>query len=105
MTDRIEVLLNQKLLDRLALCGQKAGTDALDENMAEGNGVLNGLEVGRYLHPAAKVHHWRQAVTSFLETVVENLWVIVGYAPWKLATACTRTTGGADVKACSVRSV
>ena len=45
LTDQAEVLLDLSLLDRLPLCGQKSGTDALGENLKEGNGFLNVLEV------------------------------------------------------------
>ena len=33
LTDQAEVLINQSLLDRFPLRGQKAGTDALRENL------------------------------------------------------------------------
>ena len=52
-TDRAEVLLDRSILDRLPLRGQKAGADALGENMEESNGVLNVFEVRGDLHPAA----------------------------------------------------
>ena len=54
MTDGAEVLLDRSLLDRLPLCGQKSSTDVLGENLEKGNGVLNVLEVGGYLQPAAE---------------------------------------------------
>ena len=54
LTDRAEVLLNQSLLDRLPFRGQKAGTETLGENLEEGNGVLNVLEVGGDSQPAAE---------------------------------------------------
>ena len=44
--DEAELLLYILRLDRLPLRGQKAGTDALGENMEKGNGVLNVFEVG-----------------------------------------------------------
>ena len=53
-SNRAQVLLDQPLLDRLPLRGQKAGTDALGGNLEEGNGVLNLLEVGGDLDPAAE---------------------------------------------------
>ena len=54
LTDRAEVLLDQSLLDRLPFRGQKAGTDTLGENLEEGNGVLNVLEVGGDYQPAVE---------------------------------------------------
>ena len=53
-TNRAEVLLNRLLLDRLPLRGKKAGTDALEEKLEEGNGVLNVFEVRGYFQPAAE---------------------------------------------------
>ena len=46
LTDRAEVLLERSLLDMFPLRVQKDGTDALDKNLEEGNGVLNVLGVG-----------------------------------------------------------
>ena len=46
LTNRAEVLLDLSLLDRLPLCGQKAGTDALSENLEAKNGVLNVIRLG-----------------------------------------------------------
>ena len=54
LTNQVEVLLDQSLLDRFTLCGQKASKDMLGETFEEGNGVLNGLEVGVDLQPAAE---------------------------------------------------
>ena len=54
LTDRVEVLLDQSLIDRFPLQRQKADTDALGENLEEGNGVLSVLEVGGNFHPAAE---------------------------------------------------
>ena len=50
-----EVLLDQSLLDRFPLRGQKSGTEALVENLEEGNRVLNVLEVRGDLDPATEV--------------------------------------------------
>ena len=47
-------MIDQLLLDRLPLHGQKSGTDALGEKLEEGNGVLNVLEVGCGLEPNIK---------------------------------------------------
>ena len=55
LTNQAEVLLDRSLLDRLPLHGQKAGVDALGENMEESNGVLNVFEVGGGLQPDAEV--------------------------------------------------
>ena len=67
LTDRAEVLLDRLLLDRLPLRGQKAGTDALGKNLEEGNGVLNVLEVGGELVPAAEAPPLAPGGGVFLE--------------------------------------
>ena len=54
LTDRAEVLLYRSLLDILPLHRQKSGLDTLGENLEEGNGVLNVLEVGGYFRLAAE---------------------------------------------------
>ena len=54
LTDRAEVLLDRLLLDMLPLRRYKAGLDAIDENLEEGNGVLNVFEVGGDVHPAVE---------------------------------------------------
>ena len=55
LTNQAEVFLDRSRLDRLPLRQQKAGTDALRENMERGNTVLNVFEVGYDLQPAAEV--------------------------------------------------
>ena len=53
-TDRVEVLLDQSLLDKLPLRRQKTSMDALGENLDEGDWVLNVLEVGGDFQPAVE---------------------------------------------------
>ena len=60
-------MLDQSLLDRLPLRGQKAGTDVLGEKMEKGNGVLNILEVGRDLDPYAEAPPLAPGGGVFLE--------------------------------------
>ena len=66
-SDQAEVLLNQSLLDRLTLRGQKAGTDVLGGNLEEGNGVLNVLEVGGDLEPVAEAPPLEPGSGVFIE--------------------------------------
>ena len=67
LSDQAEVLLHQSLLDRLPLCGQKAGTDTLGEKFEEGNGVHNILEVGGNFQPAAEAPLLEPGSGFFLE--------------------------------------
>ena len=67
MTNQEEVFLDRSLLDRLPLRGQKAGTDALGENMEERNGVLIVLEVGGGLQQAAEVPPLASSSGVFLD--------------------------------------
>ena len=69
-------MLDQSLLDRFPLRGQRYGTDALGENSEEGNWVFNVLEVVGDLDPSAEVAPFFQAVESLLKTVAKNPWVI-----------------------------
>ena len=68
-TNLAEVLLNRSLLDRLPLRKQKAGMDALRENMEKSNGVLNVFEVRGDFQRAAKVPPLAPGVGVFLEDV------------------------------------
>ena len=67
LTDRAEVLLDRSILDGLPLRGQKSSTDALVENLEEGNGVLNVFEVWRDFQPAAEAPSLAPGSSVFLE--------------------------------------
>ena len=60
-------MLDRSLLDRFPLRRQKAGTDALGENLEEGNGVLNFLEVEGDLEIAAEAPPLAPGVGVFIE--------------------------------------
>ena len=94
LTDQAEVLLDRLHIEMLPLRGKKSGKDALDENLEEGNGVLNVPEIRGNFKP----------VTEALPLAPGD-GVSLEYGCSKLAAACTRMEGGADAKARSVRIV
>ena len=63
LTNQVEVLLNRSL----PLCRQKSSTDALRENMEEGNGFFNVFEIWGYLQPAAEAPPLAPGSSVFLE--------------------------------------
>ena len=69
LTNEAEVLFDQSIIDRFPLRRQKAGTDTLSKNLEGGNGVLNVLEVGGYLEPAAEAPPLAPGGGVFLDMV------------------------------------
>ena len=82
LTDRAEVLLNIFILDRLPLRRQKAGTDALGENLEERNGILNVFEVRGNFQPATEGTPLAPFDGIFIETVTEKPLLIACCAAW-----------------------
>ena len=69
LTNLAELLLDISLFDRLPLQIQKAGMDALGENLEERNGELKVFEVQGDLQPAVEVPPLTPGGGVFLEDV------------------------------------
>ena len=59
-----EVLIGRALIDGDPPNGQNACANALEEDLEEGDGFINTLEVGGDAEPAKNLHHCRQAGVS-----------------------------------------